>query len=158
MVCIMSNLRIVATQILYFTYLELLNVHKFHPKGPFPIKWPVSREINGFSTISGIVSSSDQYFRARPADSPRQARAKNCQGTRLLAERLRECAVRLRVQSSHAPVRSLKVFFPVAVFLSFLLQNLSRNMEDTRKKKRPLIAARERGELWEVQVGCSHGE
>ena len=44
----------------------------------------------------------------------------------------------------------LTVFFLVAVF--------SRNMKDTQKKKRPLIAARERGGLWEVQVGFSHGE
>ena len=29
------------SKISYFTYLELLNIHKFHPKGPFPIKWPI---------------------------------------------------------------------------------------------------------------------
>ena len=46
----MLNLRIVATQNcnnpslvkkLYFIYLVLLNIHKFHPKGPFPIKRPI---------------------------------------------------------------------------------------------------------------------
>ena len=58
-------------------------------------------------------------------------------GTRLLAERLRECAVRLRVQSSHAPVRSLKVFFPVAVFYRSCCRTFREIWKTSRKRSAP---------------------
>ena len=63
----MFNLRIVATQNcnnpsfvknFVFTYLELLNIHKFHPKGPFPIKRP-----RYYKTIHQVSLSSSLHFK-----------------------------------------------------------------------------------------------
>ena len=50
---------------------------------------------------------------------------------------LRECAVRLRVQSSHASVRSLKVFFPVAVFFIVLVAEPFEKYERHAKEEAP---------------------
>ena len=50
----------VLSKISFFTYLELLNIHQFHPKGPFPIKRPIYRV--GFAWKLLYLVSSCQHW------------------------------------------------------------------------------------------------